>query len=347
LCHGCPHYAPAGVRILIIKLDAIGDVARTTCLVPALRRKYQPSHITWLVAPAAAELLRPNSQIDVVLPYGPEALERVRTERFDLVLSLDKTARACSIAMHARAPVKYGFGWSEYGTPYPLNEEAEYAFALGISDELKFRQNQRTYQDVIFECVRLQYRGEPYAIEIPESARGYAEEFYGRQGLGAEDTLVGLNCGGGVAFANKMWDAKQCVEFIRLARARAGTRVAVFGAERERGTIERIRQAAGPSVIDTGLSNSLHQFSALLARCQVLVTADSLGMHLAIARGVPVVVLFGPTCAQEIELYGRGQKIVTPLACAPCYRPTCSQNPTCMDAISPESVLNAAAKWIT
>ncbi len=81
-------------------------------------------------------------------------------------------------------------------------------------------------------------------------------------------------------------------------------RVMLFGAERERATIEQILAAKRPNVLSAGTGNTIRQFQALLARCAVVVTGDSLGMHLAIAEKRPVVALFGPTCAQEIELYG-------------------------------------------
>ena len=41
-----------------------------------------------------------------------------------------------------------------------------------------------------------------------------------------------------------------------------------------------------------------------------IVTGDTLGMHIAIALGVPAVVLFGSTVPQEVELYDKGAKIM-------------------------------------
>ena len=131
-CGACEHYEPMGTRILIVKLDAIGDVARTTTLLRALREKYKPCHVTWLVAPAAEEMLRGNPLIDLAQPYAPESLEPLRVQKFDLALSLDKTARATAVAMWAQAKERLGFGLSEFGTVYPINPEAEYAFQLGL-----------------------------------------------------------------------------------------------------------------------------------------------------------------------------------------------------------------------
>lgn len=343
-CGDCAHYAPMGKRILIIKLDALGDVARTTPILRPLRANFDPCHITWLVDPAAEAMLRGNSLIDVVLPYAPQSLEPLRVEQFDLVLSLDKTRRAAAVAMWAQAPEKLGFGLSEFGTVFPLNPEAEYAFRLGLDDDLKFQRNTKTYQEIIFDCIKLPYEGDEYAIEVPEADRRHADRVLSRLNLSSDRKPLGLNLGGGSAFANKMWDAASAVRFLGVLRDETECDVLLFGAERERAAIDEIIAARLPGVFSAGTDNTIPQFQALLGRCKVVITGDSLGMHLAIAERTPVIVLFGPTCAQEIELYGRGDKIVGPVPCVPCYRAGCTQSPTCMEAIEPEQVVAAAMR---
>ncbi len=58
LCEGCEAYEKLGLRILLIKVGARGDVLRTTPLVAGLKRKYPQAHLTWLTAPESEELLR-------------------------------------------------------------------------------------------------------------------------------------------------------------------------------------------------------------------------------------------------------------------------------------------------
>jgi len=335
-----------GKRILIIKLDAIGDVARTTCILRPLRARHDPAFLSWLVHPLAEGLLTGNPLVDRVLPYKPESLEALRVQSFDLLLSLDKTPRAAGVAMSVNAAEKRGFGLSPFGTVYPINPECDYAFQLGIDDDLKFHRNQRTYQDVIFECVGLPWNREEYCIEISPRDREFAERFLVANGIARQDAIVGLNLGGGSAFAHKMWSVQGLRRFLIRLLNQVECKVALFGAERERPVIEEIMRTRLPRVFRTGTDNTLSQFQALLARCDAVVTGDSLGMHLAIAEKRPVVALFGPTCAQEIELYDRGDRIVSPLPCAPCYRPHCERNVSCMDAIEPPPVIDAVKKWL-
>jgi ADP-heptose:LPS heptosyltransferase len=58
---------------------------------------------------------------------------------------------------------------------------------------------------------------------------------------------------------------------------------------------------------------------------------------------VPVVALFGPTAAAEVDLQGNGTKILSDLDCLCCYRTTCTRQPSCMERIAPERVLQECA----
>jgi heptosyltransferase-2 len=115
--------------------------------------------------------------------------------------------------------------------------------------------------------------------------------------------------------------------------------------------VERHREllafARGLPVFDGGNHNSYGRFAALIEQCKVIVTSDSLAVHTAAARKVPAVVLFGPTSAAEIELYGRGTKIVPPgLECLVCYLPRCDRVPHCQALIEPKVVLAAVQTWL-
>lgn len=52
----------------------------------------------------------------------------------------------------------------------------------------------------------------------------------------------------------------------------------------------------------------LRQYQDWISSCQTIITLDSLGLHLAVALRKNVIALFGPTNANEIDLFNRGQK---------------------------------------
>jgi ADP-heptose:LPS heptosyltransferase len=86
------------------------------------------------------------------------------------------------------------------------------------------------------------------------------------------------------------------------------------------------------------LHERLQDYIVWVQSCRVLVTCESLGMHVALALRKRVVVLFGSTSWAEIELYGRGIKLVAQARCAPCYKARCPQPFYCMDWIDPRVV---------
>jgi heptosyltransferase-2 len=46
-----------------------------------------------------------------------------------------------------------------------------------------------------------------------------------------------------------------------------------------------------------------------VGECGLLVTSDSLALHMAVSLNRPLVAFFAPTSAAEIELYGLGEKV--------------------------------------
>jgi len=56
MCHDCSHFSERGTSVLMIKLDALGDVLRTTSVLPAIHRAYDPCSVTWVTSGAAMDL---------------------------------------------------------------------------------------------------------------------------------------------------------------------------------------------------------------------------------------------------------------------------------------------------
>jgi len=346
ICEGCPEYSPMGKRILLVKLAAIGDVLRTTPLLPGLKRAYPRSHITWVVDKEALPLLKNNPLIDRLLPFDFSALLPLEFEAFDLILGLEKETRGAALVSKIKATEKRGFGLGENGNIFPLNPASEYAFFLGLSDDLKFYRNEKTYPELIFEIAEIEYRRDEYLLSLGEEDLAFANQFAKKARLKKGEAVIGLNTGAGDVFANKAWTLEGYVKLIRALKKRPKTRLLLLGGPKEKDRNREILEKARGAVIDGKCDNTLGEFAALINRCDLVVTGDTTALHLAIGLRKKIVALFGPTCAQEIDLYGRGEKIVSSLSCAPCYRRSCSQSPNCMEAVSAEEVLENARKLL-
>lgn len=338
-CEGCERYRPMGKRILIVKLAAIGDVLRTTPLLTGLKRVYPQSQITWIVDKEAYPLLKNNPFIDRLLTFDFSSMLPLELEAFDLVIGLEKEPRGAALVSKVKASEKKGFGLGPEGNVYPLNRASEYAFFLGLSDELKFYQNRRTYPELIFEVAEIDYEKEEYLLFLSPEDTAFADGFAKKAGLRKGDTVIGLNTGAGGVFANKAWTEQGYVNLIEKLAREPKNRLLLLGGPGERERNRKILSRVKKPVIDTGCENTLGEFAALIGLCDLIVTGDTTAMHLAVGLKKKVVALFGPTCSQEIEFYGRGEKILSPISCAPCYRRKCEVSPNCMEAIPVEEVI--------
>jgi ADP-heptose:LPS heptosyltransferase len=347
-CDGCPHYGPCGVRILILKLAALGDVLRTTPLLRGLRRAYPHCHVTWITEPNVLPMLEGIEEIDRLLPYDLETILRLEVETFDQFYCFDKEAKATALAMKVHAKRKIGFGMSEFGNVMPLNKESEYTFELGINDPLKFRANTKTYPELVFECAGLPYP-EPQEYVFPDFSKDIEEagRFLKASGIAEDDLKIGLNTGAGDIFATKKWTEEGYIQLADRLSEELGARVLLLGGPGEVERNARIATAARSPVVDTGTDNSIRRFAGIVGNCSLMVTGDTLAMHIAIGLKVRVVVLLGPTCHQEIELYGRGAKIISDFECSPCYLSVCPKDVSCMQATPSSVVFEAIRKIIS
>jgi ADP-heptose:LPS heptosyltransferase len=347
VCDGCPHYARFGKRILIIKLAAMGDVLRTTPLLRGLREINPVCHITWLTEPNVVPILQGISGIDRLLPHTPDGLLQMEMETFNEVYCFDKEPRASALAMKIRAERKVGFGMSPLGNIICLNKESEYTYELGINDPLKFRFNTKTYPELVFECAGIPYN-QPQEYILPDLSTEIKAAGNRLLALGIRpgDLKIGLNTGAGDVFATKKWTEEGYIQLADRLTNELGARVLLLGGPGEVERNRRIAAATQNRAVNTGNANPIREFAGIVGNCTLMVTGDTLAMHIAIGLKIPVLVILGPTCHQEIELYGRGLKIVSDFDCSPCYLSACSKKVTCMDAIEVDMVFESVARLI-
>ena len=96
-----------------------------------------------------------------------------------------------------------------------------------------------------------------------------------------------------------------------------------------------------------GLKNIEHYIDWLNS-CRLIITHDSLGLHLALAMKKKVIVLYGPTYWSEVYMYDRGIKL-TPTKerdCIPCMKPSCIYDKPCIRDITVDMVFENVKKLL-
>jgi heptosyltransferase-2 len=336
----CDHYERIEERLLIVKLDAMGDVLRTTALLPPLAEVHPRASITWITRKESVPLLQGNPYVAEVLELGPEALVHLQTRTFDRVINLDASKISAGLASAARAIRKDGFVLDRLGYVRPTSDAARRWLEAGLFDDLK-RQGTETYQDRMAAILGLSGRKHHYVFELSTDERAHATAHLDSIGVDTTRPVIGLNTGAGGRWPLKQWREEGYVELIGRIDDRQDVQFLLLGGPGERERHERLKAASRVRLFDPGCDNSVRHFAALLSHSDVVVTGDTLAMHLSLALRKPTVVLFGPTSAAEIELYDLGEKIVPQMSCLSCYKTSCDFVPNCMDLISTSMVERA------
>jgi ADP-heptose:LPS heptosyltransferase len=326
VCDGCTEAKPFDRTILLINLDALGDVLMTTCALAPLRRLYPDALLTWLTLPPHAPLLANNPMIDRVWTFDLPTLTTLSACTFDLILNVDKGRPSCALASSIPAGERRGFGLNPSGSVVPLNEEAKRLYRLGLDDRLKFVVNDRTGQELLADSLGLPYARDPYVLNLTDQERRFVADYRTRTG---GRRTVGIQTGTSDIYPLKSFTEDQIVELIpRIRGARGDVTILLLGGPAEAERNARIASRAGDGVVQTPTDEGLRRGILYIDACDVVVSPDSGAMHIAIALRKWVVGWFNISCAQEIDLFDRGIKVTTPLACSPCWRRECP-DPIC------------------
>lgn len=337
-CPDCQHYQPKGKRILITKLDALGDVLRTTALLHGIKTKYPDSYIVWITKSGAIELFKNNSLVDELWIAETDAQARIQAEEFDLVINTDADKWTAALAASAKTKARLGLTLDKNGSVIPANPEAAEWLEMGAFDALK-KANAKSYQQIIFEMCLLKYQHEKPILNLTAAERDWAKGFLQQQGYDSTRKLIGLNLGGGGRWKNKRWTEEHILSFGKMISMSKDMQLLVIGGPWERELIARLQIQLKDRVIYSGTDKTIRELAALIAECHSLVTGDTLSLHIATALNTHVIALFGPTSASEIDLYNNGIKITPDLGCCCCYLLNCDKTPNCMALITPTVVL--------
>jgi len=339
-CVDCSYYDPISTRILVVKLDAIGDVLRTTFILPGLRRRYPNSHITWVTRQNAEALFKNNPYVDRVLSVE-DTLTSVflQQECFDVVINPDASPRSAVIAQMAKTDQRFGFVYDAKGYVQAVDEPAQLWLEMGCHDGLK-SQNTRSYQDIIASICKLDRYDDPIMIYLSEEEKKTREVFQQNHHLHDYSPVIGLNTGSSPRWPLKAWSSASYKALISLIQDNfPNARVVLFGGPHEFAKNSALAKQFPKTVIDSGCDNDLRTFFALLSVTDLVVTGDTLGLHASLALGKRVVCLVGPTSKAELFLYDQGDALSSDLDCLCCYNSCCDVVPNCMDSILPDQVL--------
>jgi heptosyltransferase-2 len=340
----CPSKDIPQTRILIIHLGALGAVARATCLLAAIKRKYPSSSITWVTDAPAQYLLKHNFHLDRVLTTNADDQLILRSLHFDVGFVVDKSLKAAGVLGLTKADKIYGFIVEpRTGAILPATDKANELWELGLSNEKKFFQNKKAETQLMVEALELgPFSRDEYDLPLTADEARMSETRNREWKKTPGQIVVGLNTGCSSIIAAKKWTVEYHRRVIGTLLSLGYKNIVLLGGPED--TLRNQRIGAGLPVVQSPTDFGLRDGLVSVDACDLVVTGDSLGMHLAIARKKYVIAWFGPTCAHEIDLYDRGEILLANVPCAPCWKRSCDKVAMCYDHVALNDVIKAVQK---
>jgi len=325
-------------RILVIRLDLIGDLVLSLTVVRALKRTYPEAEIDLLALPASAKVASYDPNLSEIITYDPNIWRRpkalfqlknwrevsalrqkLRARHYDLAVSVYANwAAILAVLSGARRRVGYGpEGYPGFMTdsvpggipgrwrhwaPLDNKHEVDYCLALAQAAGATLTPADRIPR-----------------LYVDEKTRAEVDQLLLHAGLQPHKPLIvcHINSNNG---QSKRWPIPYWATLIDRLIRQEGAQVVLTGAPGDMPQIDQVTSRMHERAINLAGKTSLTQLAALLQRADLLISGDSGPLHMGVACGTPIIGIYGPT---NPSLGGPVSPDATVLRsgiwCSPCY----------------------------
>lgn len=354
-------------RVLLVRLDQLGDVLMTTPAIAAVRQSLPKAHLALLGAPST-EALWPhldglNEFIALPAPWMKQGaaaapadarddpcwplLQRLRAARFDAAIIFTVCTQS---ALPAATLCRLA------GIPRVLAHSRERAYAL-LSDAVPERDTLPTpagqplrhevqrqldlvaHVGLATSDTRLRWR-------VREADRVAAQALLRAAGLDAGRPYVLLHPG--ASAPSRRYPPERLGEAAALMRsdpALAGLALVACAGPGEAALLAALQPGLGPAGVVLPVLPSVGVLGALIAQAQVLVANNSAPAHLAAAVGTPVVCLYALTNPQHTPWQVAAEVLNHDVPCRDCLQSRCATaEHACLTRVTPPQIVAAVRR---
>ncbi len=336
-------------RILIRGTNWIGDVVMTLPAIASIRKTFPDAHLTVLVKPWVADLLRLCPDVDEIMIYkrpgvhaGIKGLIRLagelRARRFDAAILLQNAIEAAILTFMAGIPVRAGYDSDARG--WLLTHAVHRTRAVR-------KVHQINYYRAMLCALGCEPAEMGMLLRPGKDDHELAERLIKNFGLEKDRMLVGIAPGAAYGPA-KQWLTDRFAAVADRLSSESNARILLFGSAGDCDSIQDVQRFSSFPLVDLSGKTSLREAIILISSCGLFISNDSGLMHVAGALGVPTVAIFGSTNPVTTSPYGEKTILVKGRAdCSPCLKKVCPTDFRCMKSISVDDVYNAAKTLIT
>ncbi len=300
-------------RILVLRLDLIGDLVLSLTVVRALKRTYPQAEIDLLAIPSSARIALNDPNLSEIITYDPNIwrrpkalvqsknwrdaralLRRFHERHYDLAVSV-YGPWAGMLAVLSGAKRRVGYGRESYpgfmtdsvpgGIPgrwrhwSPIDDKHEVDYCLELA---------RAAGAAITREDRIPH------LEVDAQSAREVEQLLHAEGAQEGKPLIACHVSSNNG-QSKRWPTPYWAMLLDRLIREEGAQVVLTGAPVDLPVIEDVIRRMHERPVDLAGKTSLLQLAALLHRADLMISGDSGPIHMATALGTPIIGIYGPT----------------------------------------------------
>ncbi len=336
-------------RILVVEVNWLGDVLFSTPAIRAIRLKFPGAYIAALVVPRCRALLQGNNYLDEVMVLDEEGrhkgffgklrlIAELRNRRFDTayILRASLTRTLCIFLAGIRKRIGYA------------NKKSNFLLTQKVALPKGDLHRADNYYYLVAKT-KIPDGERHYDFFVSSEDRKFIDDFLQKHDLGIGKKIAVLHVGGN--WDLKRWPKEYFASIIDELISHYGADVVISGSFMDHPLAKEISGLAKHKPFNACGLTTLKQLGCLFAKSDVVISADSGPLHIAMAMQARSVSLFGPTSPDITGPFGRGDFSILrnkDIPCViPCYNLECKDN-ICMRSISVKQVLEEVEKrgWL-
>jgi len=315
----------------------------TTPALAAVRTHFPTAEIVIVANPLVAELFSPHPDCDRVIIYDKKGghqrisgllrfCSTLRREHFDLAILFQNAMEAAIISRFAGIPRRLGYATD--GRGFLLN----YQVPVGHAERCLHHTD---YYLHLLSSAVITAAKKPLKLFISENEFVQVQEK-----LAPGSNWTAINPGASYGSA-KRWIPERFAAVADRLNEKYQQNIVLIGGPGERDIGRDIEKMMTHQPLNLIGKTTVREMMTILASCSLVITNDSGPMHVAAALDTPLVAIFGPTDYTTTSPMTTKAKLIrkdTP--CAPCLLRQCPKDHQCMQAVTADDVLQAAAELL-
>lgn len=345
-------------RVLVIKLQHLGDVLLTTPVFSVLKHFYPGIEIDALIYTETVPMLSGNPSVDIIheidrswkrqgtlqlVKHEKQLLQQLKARKYDLVINFTDRWRAAWLTRFLNP---------RYSVSQKYSHKRGRWWMKGFTHLYSAPETPRHTVEIHLDALRrigilLLAADKKLSFAAGHEAEARVEELLAEHHLKPSDYIV-IHPTSRWMF--KGWNHTGFAEVFKQLTLAGYKLVITSGPDKkEIAYVEEILAKQDLEIINLAGKLTLKELGALIAKSSCFIGLDSVAMHMAAALGTPCIALFGPSDEKTWHPWQVRHEVITEnYTCRPCKLDGCGSGKIseCLQAIKPPRVVSVINKLL-